>query len=81
MESRGRVEGEIGSLSENMERELRREGSWKVGSSVGLESCKMGDRLIIGEVSGGVADEVRRVGKCSTVKGGGSICKFEHIDL
>ena len=73
MDSKGRVEGEIGYLSEKMERELRREGSRKAGSSVGLEVCKFGDRLKIGEESGGVANEVERVGKCSSVKGGGPI--------
>ena len=37
MESKGRVEGEIGDLSEKMERELSREGSLKAGASLGLQ--------------------------------------------
>ena len=34
--SRGRVEGEIGDLYENIKRELRRKGSKKEGEVVGL---------------------------------------------
>ena len=36
MESRGRVEGEIGDLSEKIDKEFKREGSRKAGSSLGL---------------------------------------------
>ena len=63
MDSKGRVEGEIGSLSEKMEMELSREGSRKAGSVMGLEVCNIGDRLKIGEMSKGGADEVGREGK------------------
>ena len=37
MESRGSVEGGIGHLSENIERNFRREGSKKAVSSLGLD--------------------------------------------
>ena len=61
MESRGRVEGRRGHLSEKMEMDLRREGSMKDGESIGLV-CK-------GSIGSG--EVLRRGGKSSKEKGGG----------
>ena len=74
MESKGRVEGDIGDLSVKMESDLRREGSMKAGESLGLEGegtecggTEEGEgKEVIGEVVG-------REGKFSKVKGGGPL--------
>ena len=63
IESKGKVEGEIGDLSENISNDFRSEGSIKEGEVVGLE----GSVDVIGVVvlwSGG---------KSSNAKGGGDI--------
>ena len=57
------MEGEIGSLSENIEREFKSKGSKKEGSSLGLKGCKLtSEEAVAGEVEGGVAGEVGREG-------------------
>ena len=60
MESRGKVEGERGDLSEKMERDLRREGSMKEGESIGL----------VGKGSTCLGEVLKREGKSSKEKGG-----------
>ena len=61
MDSRGSVEGEIGDLSEKIEREFRREGSKNAGSSLGLEGKVFTGEL---EESGeGVVREVEGAGR------------------
>ena len=42
IESNGKVEGDKGVLSEKIERAVKREGSWKAGSSRGLEEVVKG---------------------------------------
>ena len=42
IESKGKVEGEIGILSEKIKRAVRREGSWKAGALGGLEEIVKG---------------------------------------
>ena len=72
MESKGRVEGEIGVLFENMDRDFRREGSNKAGESLGLvEEIIVGEESVLGEGIRGEEDVAGREGKCSKVKGGG----------
>ena len=58
IESKGKVEGEIGVLSENIERAVRREGSWKVGALGGLEEEVKGKGTVqrVGD-NGGVEDK------------------------
>ena len=57
------MEGEIGSLSEKIEREFKREGSKKEGASLRLEGNKLtGEEAITAEEEGGVAEEPRREG-------------------
>ena len=58
IESKGKVEGEIGVLSEKIERAIRSEGSWKAGASGGLdeETIGMGTMLPGGD-KGGVYDK------------------------
>ena len=57
------MEGEIGDLSEKIEREFRREGSMKAGSSLGLEGkVFIGEAEVPGEKEGGEAEEVGRKG-------------------
>ena len=59
MESKGSIEGEIGDLSEKIEREFRREGSMKVGSSLGMEGKVFtGEAEVPGEGEGGEAEGV-----------------------
>ena len=42
IESKGKVEGDKGVLSEKIERAVRREGSWKAGASGGLDEVVKG---------------------------------------
>ena len=42
IKSKGKVEGDKGVLSKKMERAVRREGSWKVGASGGLDEVIKG---------------------------------------
>ena len=46
IESKGKVEGEIGVLYEKIERAVRREGSWKAGASGGLEEVVKGKGVV-----------------------------------
>ena len=58
IESKGKVEGEIGVLSENIERAVRREGSWNAGASGGLEEVVIGKGTELpGGDKGGVDDK------------------------
>ena len=41
------MDGEIGDLSENIERELSREGSLKAGASLGLEGNLMTSEPVV----------------------------------
>ena len=58
IESKGKVEGEIGVLSKKIERTVRREGSWNVGASGGLEEVVIskGTKLPSGD-KGGLDDK------------------------
>ena len=58
IESKGKVEGEIGVLSENTESVVRREGSWKEGASGGLDEEVKGKVIVQPmEDKGGVEDK------------------------
>ena len=57
IESKGKVEGEIGVLSENIESIVKSEGSWKAGASRGLDDEIIGMGLVFsGGDKGGVDD-------------------------
>ena len=58
IESRGKLEGEIGFLSENIKRVVRSEASWKAGALGGLDEVVMGnDTVHIGGDKGGLEDK------------------------
>ena len=58
IESKGKVEGEIGVLSEKIKRAVRREGSWKAGALGGLEEVVIGKGTeLIGGGKGGKDEE------------------------
>ena len=72
MESKGRVEGETGVLSVNMNIEFMREGSKKDGYSLGLEGeVKEGIGSVEGERISEKDEEAGRDGKYSRGKEGG----------
>ena len=78
IKSRGKVEGEKGFLSENIERVVRSEGSSKAGASRGLDEVAVGNGTVhTGGDKGGLEDKEEeedaqgREGKWSNVKGGG----------
>ena len=67
----GSMDGEIGSLSVNIESDFKREGSKKEGASLGLEGMVIGEEVSPGKRDGGEEEEARSEGMCSRVKGGG----------
>ena len=72
MESKGRVEGETGVLSVNMDRDFMRDGSKKDRDSLGLEGeVKEGIGSVEGERISGKDEEAGRDGKYSRGKEGG----------
>ena len=62
IESRGKVEGEIGVLLENIERAVKSEGSWKSSASRGLDEAAVGNGTVhIGGDKGGLEDKEEEV--------------------
>ena len=58
IESKGKVEGDKGVLSEKIDRAVRREGSWKAGASGGLDEEIIGmGTMLSGGDKGGVDDK------------------------
>ena len=58
IESKGKVEAKIEVLSENIERAVRSEGSWKAGASGGLDEETIGMGTVLqGGDKGGVYDK------------------------
>ena len=66
IESIRRVGGEIGDLSEKIERELSREGSLKAGASLGLEGKLMTNEPKVSCIRGGMV--LKRMGVKDSVQ-------------